>query len=200
VLLPPVFTPQATAAAVARLREACERIDRDPATLRICQCVITAPELDDEEARALAHGRAVSYFVYPGYGENTSRRFNGWDVDVILAVRNHPQFSGLDKIPDMVFQPPRDAHAGRADPRRVDARLLRDRHERTLRGEPAALHRRGAPTRSATYGSTPAQNARADRARPATQAEDASPTRRWRAIIHRSLTRSSSSTLRGAGI
>jgi probable F420-dependent oxidoreductase len=102
VLLPPVFTPQATAAAVARVREACERIDRDPAEVRICQCVITAPDLDDEEARALAHGRAVSYFVYPGYGENLAR-VNGWDEDVILAVRNHPQFSGLDKVPDLVF-------------------------------------------------------------------------------------------------
>jgi len=100
VILPPVFTPRATAAAVARIREACERIDRDPATVRICQSVITAPDLDEEEFRQLAHGRAASYFVYPGYGENLAR-VNGWDEQVVLDVRNHPIFSGLGKVADM---------------------------------------------------------------------------------------------------
>jgi 5,10-methylenetetrahydromethanopterin reductase len=102
VVLPPIFTPQATAAAAARIREACERIDRDPAQVRICQSVVTAPDLDDQEARALAHGRSVSYFVYPGYGENLAK-VNGWDEQVVLNVRNHPQFAGLGKVPDMVF-------------------------------------------------------------------------------------------------
>jgi probable F420-dependent oxidoreductase len=102
VILPPIFTPVATQAAVGRIREACERIDRDPAEVRVVQSVITAPDLEDEEARALAHGRAVSYFVYPGYGENLAR-VNGWDEQVILDVRNHPMFAGLGKVPDMVF-------------------------------------------------------------------------------------------------
>lgn len=102
VMLPPIFTPAATANAVQNIREACERIDRDPAEVRVAQSVVTAPDLDDEEARALAHGRTVSYFVYPGYGENLAR-VNGWDEQVVLDVRNHPQFSGLGKVPDMVF-------------------------------------------------------------------------------------------------
>jgi 5,10-methylenetetrahydromethanopterin reductase len=100
VLLPPVFTPRATEAAVARIHAACERIDRDPATVRICQSVITAPNLDEEEFRQLAHGRTTSYFVYPGYGENLAR-VNGWDEQIVLNVRNHPIFSGLGKVADM---------------------------------------------------------------------------------------------------
>jgi probable F420-dependent oxidoreductase len=100
VVLPPVFTPRATRAAVRRIREACERIDRDPATVRICQSVITAPDLDEQEFRQLAHGRATSYFVYPGYGENLAR-VNGWDEQVVRAVRDHPIFSGLGKVADM---------------------------------------------------------------------------------------------------
>jgi probable F420-dependent oxidoreductase len=103
VILPPVFTPQATAAAVERIRGACERIDRDPATVTICQSVITAPDLDEEEFRQLAHGRSTSYFVYPGYGENLARA-NGWDEQVVLDVRNHPIFSGLSKVPDLEMQ------------------------------------------------------------------------------------------------
>lgn len=102
VLLPPVFTPRATEAAVARIRAACERVDRDPATVRICQCVITAPDLDEQEARQLAHGRTVSYFVYPGYGESLARA-NGWDEQVVLDVRNHHRFEGLNKVADMAL-------------------------------------------------------------------------------------------------
>lgn len=100
VVLPPVFTPRATAAAVARIRKACEQIDRDPSTVRICQSVITAPELEEEEFRQLAHGRSTSYFVYPGYGEALARA-NGWDEQVVLDVRNHPIFKGLGKVADM---------------------------------------------------------------------------------------------------
>jgi probable F420-dependent oxidoreductase len=100
VVLPPVFTPAATKAAVARIHEACERIGRDPATVRICQAVITAPDLDEEEFRQLAHGRATTYFVYPGYGEKLAA-VNGWDEQVVLNVRHHPIFSGLGKVADM---------------------------------------------------------------------------------------------------
>ena len=100
VILPPVFTPRATEAAVRRIHEACERVDRDPGSVRICQSVITAPDLDEEEFRQLAHGRSVGYFLYPGYGEALAR-VNGWDTQVILDVRNHRSFSGLSKVADM---------------------------------------------------------------------------------------------------
>jgi len=77
VLLPPVLRRRRPRRRSPRLREACERIDRDPATLRICQCVITAPELDDEEARALAAWpRRVLLRVTPATAR-TSRRSTG---------------------------------------------------------------------------------------------------------------------------
>ncbi|TVX99229.1 TIGR03857 family LLM class F420-dependent oxidoreductase [Mycolicibacterium porcinum] len=100
VLLPPVFTPRATAVAVSRIRQACQDIGRDPATMHICQSVITAPDLDEEEWRQLAHGRATSYFVYPGYGEALAK-VNGWDERIMLEVRRHPMFRGLGKVADM---------------------------------------------------------------------------------------------------
>jgi len=77
VLLPPIFTPTATKAIVDRLHAECERVDRDPASLRVCQSVITAPDLDDIETRTLAHARAVTYLDAPGYGEMLVR-VNGW--------------------------------------------------------------------------------------------------------------------------
>jgi 5,10-methylenetetrahydromethanopterin reductase len=157
VVLPPIFTPAATSAAVARIHDACERIGRDPASVRICQAVVTAPDLDDEEARQLAHGRTVSYFVYPGYGENLAR-VNGWDESIVLQVRNHPQFSGLGKVPDMVFH--RHEMLGPAE-------LIPDdwMHDSCAIGsaEECASNlqrfRDAGADEIVTYGSTPAQNA-----------------------------------------
>ena len=157
VLLPPVFTPRATEAAVRRIREACERIDRDPASVRICQSVITAPDLGDEEFRQLAHGRATSYFVYPGYGENLAR-VNDWDEQVILKVRNHPIFTGLSKVADMAMHRHQmmDAAALIPDEWMLDACAFGtpeecvDNLERFVEAGVDEI---------TTYGSTPAQNA-----------------------------------------
>lgn len=103
VLLPPVFTPEATESIVTRLRTECERIGRDPAGLRICQSVITAPELDEVETRALAHARAVTYLDAPGYGEMLVR-LNGWDPAPLARLRDHEQFSGMPTaVSDLSF-------------------------------------------------------------------------------------------------
>jgi alkanesulfonate monooxygenase SsuD/methylene tetrahydromethanopterin reductase-like flavin-dependent oxidoreductase (luciferase family) len=88
---------------VAALREACLRIDRDPATLRIAQSVITAPELDDVETRTLAHARAVTYLDAPGYGEMLVR-LNGWDPAPLTRIRDHEQFQGMGTaVSDLSF-------------------------------------------------------------------------------------------------
>ena len=103
VLLPPVFTPEATESIVRRLRAECERIDRDPAGLRICQSVITAPDLDESETRALAHARAVTYLDAPGYGEMLVR-LNGWDPAPLARLRDHKQFDGMQTtVSDLSF-------------------------------------------------------------------------------------------------
>jgi probable F420-dependent oxidoreductase len=102
VLLPPVFTPTATREIVDRLHQECRDIGRDPATLRVCQSVITAPDLDDTETRTLAHARAVTYLDAPGYGEMLVR-LNGWDPGPLHALREHDQFKGMDSVSDLKF-------------------------------------------------------------------------------------------------
>jgi 5,10-methylenetetrahydromethanopterin reductase len=99
VVLPPVLTPRATAKAVARIREACERVGRDPAEIRVVQSVITAPDLDDAETRSLAHGRAVGYLQYPEYGETLIEE-NDWDLDVVHRLRGHEQLTEDGKVAD----------------------------------------------------------------------------------------------------
>lgn len=103
VLLPPMLLPEACAAAVQRLHEACERIGRDPASLRIAQSVVTAPELDDFETRSLAHGRAVTYLLTPAYGRPLADA-NGWDWQVAEKLMHHQQFTAAeDKTVDWKY-------------------------------------------------------------------------------------------------
>lgn len=157
VILPPIFTPSATAAAVARIREACEHIGRDPGSVQICQSVVTAPDLDPEEARQLAHGRTVSYFVYPGYGENLAR-VNGWDEHVVLDVRNHPLFTGLGKVADMELQ----RHEMLAPAELIPDEYMHDSCAIGTARECAAKLKEfkdAGADEITTYGSTPAQNA-----------------------------------------
>jgi 5,10-methylenetetrahydromethanopterin reductase len=103
VLLPPVFTPDATHTIVARLHAECAAVDRDPASLRICQSVITAPDLDDTETRTLAHARAVTYLDAPGYGEMLVE-LNNWDMAPVRALREHQQFASMPTaVSDLSF-------------------------------------------------------------------------------------------------
>jgi probable F420-dependent oxidoreductase len=102
VLLPPVYTPDATRGAVERIHDACRRAGRDPASVRICQCVITAPDLSDEESRALAHARAVTYLQAPGYAESLVRA-NGWDLGPVEALRRHRQIAASGEMADTAF-------------------------------------------------------------------------------------------------
>jgi 5,10-methylenetetrahydromethanopterin reductase len=102
VLLVPNMTPEATRASVARIRDACERIGRDPGSIRIAQCVVTAPDLDEVETRQVAHGRAVTYLQAPGY-RDALLRVNGWDPDIVRRLAEHELFRGTDVIADNLF-------------------------------------------------------------------------------------------------
>jgi len=102
VLLIPNMTPRATSESVTRIRDACAAIDRDPNSIHIAQCVITAPELDDNETRQLAHARAVTYLQVPGYGDALVR-LNHWDAAALNKLKSHRQLSGLERIADAKF-------------------------------------------------------------------------------------------------
>ena len=95
VLLSAMLTPEAVHAAVRRVRKECEHIGRDPATIRICASVVTAPELDDFETRALCHARAVTYLQPPAWGRSFELS-NGWDAALIQRLREHAQFQRMN--------------------------------------------------------------------------------------------------------
>jgi probable F420-dependent oxidoreductase len=102
VLLVPNLTPEASRAAIARIREECERIDRDPASVHFAQCVITAPELSDTETRQLAHARALTYLQAPGYGDALCNA-NGWDRSVSDALNAHEKIRATGNAADVAF-------------------------------------------------------------------------------------------------
>lgn len=105
VILPPMMSPEATARSVDRLRRACEAIGRDPHSLRIVQCVVTAPDLATDEARALAHARAVTYLQAPEYGSALAK-VNGWDAAPLERIRSEidrMQNGAGDELADTAF-------------------------------------------------------------------------------------------------
>lgn len=157
VLLPPVFTPTATRTIVDRLREECRKIGRDPATLRVCQCVITAPDLDDTETRTLAHARAVTYLDAPGYGEMLVQ-LNGWDPAPLDALRNHQQIRDKGAVSDLLYH--RSDLLGPAD-LVPDSWMAESCAIGSVAECVATLQRfrDAGADEIATYGSTPAQNA-----------------------------------------
>jgi probable F420-dependent oxidoreductase len=160
VLLPPMLTPDTVAATVVRLRAACERIGRDPASLRVVACVVTAPDLSEEEGRALAHARAVTYLQAPEYGAALARA-NGWDlapVERLRAALAERQRQAGEAMADTAFHRIQLLDA---------ASLVPDEWMRTscafgTAAECAATlraYREAGADEVATYGSTPGQNA-----------------------------------------
>jgi probable F420-dependent oxidoreductase len=103
VILIPMMNPRAVGEAKQRIIDACTRVGRDPDEIRVGALVVTAPDLDDFEARAIAHGRMVTYLQYPGYGEALATA-NGWDVSLLEKIRYHEQFAGISQVADREFQ------------------------------------------------------------------------------------------------
>ena len=158
VLLVPMMTPEAVRESVQRIHAECERIGRDPASIRIAALVVTAPDMDDFETRAIAHGRAVTYLQYKGYGE-TLCAVNHWDPKILDDIRNHQQFAGLAEVADRVFQRHQmmDVAAKVPDAYMEDCSAFGSVDECV-----ASLQRfiDAGAHEIATYGSTPEQNAR----------------------------------------
>jgi probable F420-dependent oxidoreductase len=102
VLLFPMITPEATRRAVDNLREACERVDRDPDSLHIVQPVVTAPDLPEEETRALANARMVTYVTWPN--GRLMMELNEWNTSVADRIKAHPMFQNMpDREADLSY-------------------------------------------------------------------------------------------------
>ncbi|TAM70249.1 MAG: TIGR03857 family LLM class F420-dependent oxidoreductase [Mycobacterium sp.] len=97
ILLPAMLTPLGVSRAARFIRDACERADRDPASVRILVELPTAPELTDEETRQIVHARAVTY-LQPSVWGRSYELLNDWDPAILQRLREHPQFTGIDGV------------------------------------------------------------------------------------------------------
>lgn len=120
VLLGFFNTPAAIRTSIQQIHRECERIGRDPATLRICVSVNSAPDFHQ--------GAASSAGIFnPSYGSglvtrdtlkaflvifatepkiaSLAMRRNGWDQSIAARIRQHPLFAGMDDLaPDYHFR------------------------------------------------------------------------------------------------
>ena len=158
VILIPMMNPTAIASARERINAACAQTGRDPKSVRVGAPVVTAPELDEFEARAISAGRLVTYLQYPGYGEALCTA-NGWDHAVLSDIRNHPQLAGLRQVADREFQRHQLMDVAKAIP---DEYVSDCSAIGTVEECVTNLQRfvDAGADEIITYGSTPAQNAR----------------------------------------
>jgi 5,10-methylenetetrahydromethanopterin reductase len=155
--LQPFLTVEAVANAVGWIRSECERIGRDPATMRIVAPMVSAPELPEDRVRAYMHARMVTYVGEPRMLE-VYARLNGWDPKRAEAVRTHELFR---RDPERI-----DHHFHRDELLEV-ARLIPDDwvYETSLAGSIAdcvakmAAYKATGIDEICFYGSTPAENA-----------------------------------------
>lgn len=158
VLLVPNLTPEASASSVKRIRDACEQIGRDPASIHIAQCVITAPALDETETAQIADARLLTYIEAPGYRKALAR-VNGWSLDEIAEITAHKQLQTHGAaLADAVFHRSQLVDAARRIPREWinETCALGSVSECVAQLE---RFRDAGADELVTYGSTPAQNA-----------------------------------------
>jgi 5,10-methylenetetrahydromethanopterin reductase len=156
VILNPFLTAEAVHNAVGWIRGECERIERDPTSIRICHPIVAACELDDLETRLLCHARAVTYFQYD-QGE-VWMRLNGWPESFCEELRQHAQLKAVASA---------DQHFHRRD-LLGPASLIPDSwmHETCAIGSPPECvttlrrYREAGADEVILYGSAPSQNAR----------------------------------------
>jgi probable F420-dependent oxidoreductase len=157
VYLQPFMTAEAVHNSATRIREECERVGRDPVAVRIVVPMVSAPELDEERARAYLHARMVTYLGQPGMLDAYAR-INGWDPKLGDPVREHPMFA---KDPDRVD------HNFHRDQLMEVAKLVPDEwvYPTSLAGSVAdcvgkmAEYRAAGADEICFYGSTAAENA-----------------------------------------
>lgn len=157
-LIPNILNPTATRKSVQWTRQECERTGRDPASVRICQCVMTAPDCDDRETKEIVHARMAVSLPYAGIGDRIFE-LNDWDPQVLTDMRKYMAeraagaesadafhrsevLDAADLIPEEYI---REAAAIGSTTECLD----------TLR-----LFREAGADEIAVYGSTPAQNAK----------------------------------------
>jgi 5,10-methylenetetrahydromethanopterin reductase len=89
-----MLSAQAVGNAAAIVRRAAEAAGRDPTQIRIVSAVIVAPDLTADEERGVVGVRAVTY-LQAQIGSLLAQ-LNGWDVDMLRALRAHPSIHHLD--------------------------------------------------------------------------------------------------------
>ncbi|WP_330256234.1 TIGR03857 family LLM class F420-dependent oxidoreductase [Nocardia sp. NBC_00565] len=103
VLLHPFLTPEAVRRSADVVRAAATAVGRDPKSVRIYATVIVASGLSAEEEAAVVGGRAVSYYQIPTFGEQLATA-NGWDVQRLADIRDHPLLAGVRGAADSVLE------------------------------------------------------------------------------------------------
>ncbi|HXJ37169.1 MAG TPA: TIGR03857 family LLM class F420-dependent oxidoreductase [Candidatus Eisenbacteria bacterium] len=93
VLLHSHWTDRAVAECVTRVRQGAQQAGRDPASVQVWSCLVTACALPESVELRHVVRRMTTYLQIPGYGELIVDA-NGWDRGVLARLREHPLLQG----------------------------------------------------------------------------------------------------------
>jgi 5,10-methylenetetrahydromethanopterin reductase len=99
VVLHPFLTTSAVTRSREIVREAARRGGRDPDSVRIYGQIVIAPDLPPEKADLIIAARALTYLDLPALGDQLMTT-NGWDLEVLHALRKHPLMSNVSTFAD----------------------------------------------------------------------------------------------------
>ncbi|RNL66775.1 TIGR03857 family LLM class F420-dependent oxidoreductase [Zhongshania marina] len=144
----------------ATLKE-CERIGRDPKTIKFISPVTSAPAMSEDDTRDLIACRIVQYLSFPMLGERL-RIMNGWSESEVNKLMSHPLVSNVmqknDKLVDHTFTRPQLMEVAKHVPeswmRHTGIMGSIDECVKALQ-----LYKDAGADEIDFYGSTPAQNA-----------------------------------------
>jgi probable F420-dependent oxidoreductase len=98
------MTPENQGRSIQQTLAECERIGRDPSTLRFYGAVTAAPDADETTMRTEVGARIVVNLQMPVLGE-LLRKGNGWDEHTANEIRNQPIFKNLNYgLIDLTFK------------------------------------------------------------------------------------------------
>jgi alkanesulfonate monooxygenase SsuD/methylene tetrahydromethanopterin reductase-like flavin-dependent oxidoreductase (luciferase family) len=98
VILHPFLTVDGVRDSVRRVREAAQRVGRDPSAVRCVATIVVAPDASAQDEALAVRARAAGYFSVSGLGDALVRA-NGWDEADLARYRGQRPLVELDGLP-----------------------------------------------------------------------------------------------------
>lgn len=101
VLMHTFMSPEAVSRAAGLVREGEQEAGRKSGSTKVWTMLATLCNISEERYLKDVVARLATYLQFPGYAEGLAK-INGWDVEEIKRIRQHPAFTAVEGVIDIV--------------------------------------------------------------------------------------------------